>query len=885
MKDLSGNANQGTFGGSGGSFPYGRYGKAGGFGGAAWIQAADAPSLDTSTFSISVWLYPTVFPTAYNRIVAHDYWTNSQQIGWTLLYDGTSPYGRAYLAVFFGGVGESDSQRMQLSLNSWNHVAVTFDGKNICAYLNGALAGGSCPTASAYAAASGNPLYVGAGVANGLFSYYTGNIDEVRIFSRSLSSEEVAVLYNKNSLKRGEQQNWYSVNDMPHLVEGFVGDQTTASVVTRDGVDDWGNQIYHRDALGNETFASYANTDHQSHFYAPGSLAKIASGPTFSTEFIDFGNGQFPTGQGDWTVNTEGGGGSVAVDYSMFDKIAPSLKITAPSSFGYSTWAIHTLVTPAPTFIEFRARIDALKQFTVYMADSSNNQGGGIRIKDTSGRVSAYTFSSGLYNDCSFPNGIATTVWANEWHRFTIQIDYDATNFEWKIWMDGIDLSCGTTLTLSGFVPVKVQFMAYNGISWNAWIDDIKLYKNNCGVGSHCTHYSALDVGFDGLQPRQSIRLLAEDGSVIDQMMQTVSGTTLWLSFNSALTGAYSYYENGDNAKTLVQIYAEDGTLEYQSPLTRFFVGERYTYARPRAFADEVSKGQSGALSWQLPVFADDDCAGITCPNDGSWVWKSSPDVRGALRGTKVHVTPFDYGSRAHYFSVSGQTNPSYFVTYVRIPARQAPDGIGLLFEENPSSPNCATYCWHQAYWGIAPAVPSFALGFDSQTSMGPVPAMRDQWIELIVSLADSGLRDNWVAFGYNLAGGAAEWDVTTTQTSSTESFIVGVPTSLGSNLKVSIYDSSKNVVVASASASTGVAGFNLYKLSSNYNWDTFPVQANIKICSSTSSGCDGSASESAEYYFGPLRNLWPGDMLDYSQRADWREEIQRRLLGCSFVL
>ena len=74
-------------------------------------------------------------------------------------------------------------------------------------------------------------------------------------------------------------------------------------------------------------------------------------------------------------------------------------------------------------------------------------------------------------------------------------------------------------------------------------------------------YYNALNIGFAGLQLRRSIRLLAENGSVIDQAMQTVAGTTLWLSFNSALTGAYTYYENGDNAKTAVQIYAEDGTL------------------------------------------------------------------------------------------------------------------------------------------------------------------------------------------------------------------------------------------------------------------------------------------------------------------------------------
>src|SRR5206468_1434093 len=151
---------------------------------------------------------------------------------------------------------------------------------------------------------------------------------------------------------------------------------------------------------------------------------------------------------------------------------------------------------------------------------------------------------------------------------------------------------------------------------------------------------------FAGLQLRQSIRLLADDGSVIDQAIQTGTGT-LWLSFNSALTGAYKYYENGDNTKTFVQIYAEDGTLEYQSPLTRFFVGEQYVYTRPQAFADEVVKSQSGSLFWPNIATADyaddsDFCGqtGIVCGT--GWNWKASPDIRGATRGNHAHVMLFD---------------------------------------------------------------------------------------------------------------------------------------------------------------------------------------------------------------------------------------------------
>src|SRR5207249_3853996 len=193
------------------------------------------------------------------------------------------------------------------------------------------------------------------------------------------------------------------------------------------------------------------------------------------------------------------------------------------------------------------------------------------------------------------------------------------------------------------------------------------------------TGYNALQIGFDGLQTRQSVRLLAENGTLIDQTMQTGTAT-VWLSFNSALTGPYAYYENGDNAKTVVKIYGEDGTLEYQSPLTRFFVGEKYAYTRPTVFADELVKTRSGALFWPNTIYADDSCGGIQCL--GTWMWQQSPTII-PLRGTYAHVTPFDYGYRWHALTFSAfDATAMYFVTYVRIPEGKGPDGIQFMVSD-----------------------------------------------------------------------------------------------------------------------------------------------------------------------------------------------------------
>ncbi len=884
MKDLSGNLNSGTFGGSGGSFPYGKYGKAGGYGGGAWIQAADSNSLDaTSGVTLSAWISPSSI-VGIHRIISK--WGASGGISSYLLSMGDSgTNGKIRFAVRSGGSNIIADSATIVSTSNWWHVAGTYDGKTATVYVNGASSGASSQSGSGNSIqVTATPLRIGdEGDGSGTYKF-SGVIDEVRIFNRALSPEDIGILYTKNALKKGEQQNWYSINGQPHLSEGFVGDETTASVVTQDAIDDWGNQIYHRDALGNGTFASYANTNHQNHFYAPGRLTKTG---TSNTEFIDFSNGLFPTGQGTWTV-TSTATTPTQIDYGTFDKVSPSLKINAPSS-GYTT-IVHP-ISSGLRFIEFRARIDAKgsgQSLEIRLGTSVFDGYLAARF-GTSGNIEFYNWANAPngWMTCNYANGLTPSYSTQTWYRFTFEINLDGSFYPWKAYVNGIDMSCG--VTQMGYLPTKITVEAGTGA--NTWVDDIKLYSNSNGQ----TGYYALQIGFSGLQPRQSIRLLAENGLVIDQTMQTGTGT-LWMSFNSAPTGAYNYYENGDNAKAAIQIYAEDGTLEYQSPLTRFFVGEQYTYTRPRTFADELVKTRNGALYWpagSTGIYADEfgDCDnhvnGITCFPSSNWnglctqgsqglgCWRQADGqdslTKGAIRGNYVHVTPFDYGSRTHWFRTSGHSNPNYFVTYVRIPSGRAPDGIALLFGEKldingACSDGIGLRCWHQAFWGsVDSREPETGLDVLTNTNMGPLPTSRDQWIQLVVSIGDSGLQNwpsGWRDIGYKVSGGEAEWDVTTTQTDA--SFTVSGLTGLGSNLKVSLYNPLTNTVMASAVVSSGSATINLYRTLPPLYTAIFPTQAMIKICSSTPSNvCDGS-SETDEYYFGPLRDIWAGDTFRY---------------------
>jgi len=97
------------------------------------------------------------------------------------------------LDVFFQGItGAHTSSNSTIPLNEWAHVAITYDGSNIKWYINGSLdktlpAAGTIGTDLRSVRVGGEP---------GFGRFTNGHIDEVRIYNRALSAEEIQNHYN-----------------------------------------------------------------------------------------------------------------------------------------------------------------------------------------------------------------------------------------------------------------------------------------------------------------------------------------------------------------------------------------------------------------------------------------------------------------------------------------------------------------------------------------------------------------------------------------------------------------------------------------------------------------------------------------------------------------
>jgi hypothetical protein len=192
VRDTSGRGNHGTVVGAAMSVAEGRFGRAGVFNGASWIEVPDAPSLRPSAgLTISVW---------FN-------WTDTGTSRWPGLVSKRMAYqvDSAY-ALFLSPdnhvqldiAGEDDrfASLGTITRAAWHHVAVVFDGTQdpaarVRLYIDGAL-DRMAPESSTSIPPYMPTLMLGNLVSGG--DVFVGNLDEVALWTRALSESEVVAL-------------------------------------------------------------------------------------------------------------------------------------------------------------------------------------------------------------------------------------------------------------------------------------------------------------------------------------------------------------------------------------------------------------------------------------------------------------------------------------------------------------------------------------------------------------------------------------------------------------------------------------------------------------------------------------------------------------------
>lgn len=176
----------------------GRRGKALDFdGGNDYVELGNVANVNSnSSISISAWIKADSL-TSYGLIVGKDTTNRSYSLA-------VNPGATDRLWVFMEGVsgyqqgGSSIILPRALNTGAWEHIVFTYDQANqrMKAYLNGVLTN-NIAASGAMTTTSGS-LQIGAGT--GGFSYFDGIIDEVRIYDRAISDNEVRILYESTQI-------------------------------------------------------------------------------------------------------------------------------------------------------------------------------------------------------------------------------------------------------------------------------------------------------------------------------------------------------------------------------------------------------------------------------------------------------------------------------------------------------------------------------------------------------------------------------------------------------------------------------------------------------------------------------------------------------------
>jgi len=151
----------------------------------------------TTALTLGAWVNPSTRGT-YDSII--DKWDVAFGINQRSFTFSIHPNGEAYLTLDALGtstlVGIAFSTNTTVPLNTWTHVAGTYDGAFVRIYINGVLKGQTAYTSGIKSSTDdlGIGGFVGGASLGDVGSPFAGRIDEAVIYNRALSPSEIVTL-------------------------------------------------------------------------------------------------------------------------------------------------------------------------------------------------------------------------------------------------------------------------------------------------------------------------------------------------------------------------------------------------------------------------------------------------------------------------------------------------------------------------------------------------------------------------------------------------------------------------------------------------------------------------------------------------------------------
>lgn len=172
-----------------------KFGQAANFNGSSSYIDVSSFSFGSDNLSISMWIKPSSTQNAYANLIDFNQ-TDTSKIGVFAIQQDASNTNQ-YQIWQYNGSSYNQSNSVTLTADTWNHLVYALQSNgNYALYLNGTSStSGSNLTASTSGVTE--TLNIGRWFNDGGTAgrYFNGSIDQIRMFNKALSAEDVATLY------------------------------------------------------------------------------------------------------------------------------------------------------------------------------------------------------------------------------------------------------------------------------------------------------------------------------------------------------------------------------------------------------------------------------------------------------------------------------------------------------------------------------------------------------------------------------------------------------------------------------------------------------------------------------------------------------------------
>ena len=196
------------------------------------IEIMNSAELNPKQFSISFWMQSTTIE-PYGHIVSHS--NRAQTSGWQFdVFRSVSEGSGSEVATLRFGVFNTNGTlfspaQIQLPTEKFTLITGTFDGSRVRLYMDGLLVG-ETEFLGEYNADPGLPLRIGSAAYCSSCNRWSGIIDELRMYDRTLGEDEVNQLFNMADVPFGLISHWKFEGDTKDVLQR--NDGTTITMLT-----------------------------------------------------------------------------------------------------------------------------------------------------------------------------------------------------------------------------------------------------------------------------------------------------------------------------------------------------------------------------------------------------------------------------------------------------------------------------------------------------------------------------------------------------------------------------------------------------------------------------------------------------------------------------